>query len=34
MEIDFNRWNNIKKGINKKKDVFYVKKREIWSVNM
>jgi len=34
MEKDFDKWNNKKKKINSTKQKFYVKQREIWSVNM
>ena len=34
MEKDFDKWNNLKKEINSKKQKFYVKQREVWSVKM
>ena len=34
MEKDFDKWNNLKKEINSKKQKFYVKQREVWSVRM
>jgi len=34
MEKDFDKWNKLKKEINNKKQKFYVKQREIWSVKM
>ena len=34
MEKDFDKWNKLKKKINVKKQKFYVKQREIWSVQM
>jgi len=34
MEKDFDKWNKLKKNINNKKQKFYVKEREIWSVKM
>jgi len=34
MEKDFDKWNELKKEIHIKKQKFYVKQREIWSVNM
>lgn len=34
MEKDFDKWNELKKNINNKKQKFYVKEREVWSVKM
>jgi len=34
MEKDFDKWNKLKKEVNNKKQKFYVKQREIWSVKM
>ena len=34
MEKEFDKWNEKKKEINSKKQKFYVKQREIWSVRM
>ncbi|MDQ7009415.1 MAG: hypothetical protein Q9M94_03950 [Candidatus Gracilibacteria bacterium] len=34
MEKDFDKWNKLKKNINNKKQKFYVKEREVWSVKM
>jgi len=34
MEKDFNSWNELKKEVNSKKQKFYVKQREVWSVKM
>ena len=34
MEKDFDKWNILKKEINSKKQKFYVKQREVWSVKM
>jgi len=34
MEKYFDKWNKLKKNINNKKQKFYVKEREVWSVKM
>ena len=34
MDKEFDKWNEKKKEINSKKQKFYVKQREIWSVRM